>query len=172
VLSKKELLRIAGEMKEICSAQNVLFIVNDHLDIALACNADGMHLGQDDLPTAVARRLLPIDMILGRSTNTVEQAVTAEAEGADYIGVGSIYPTISKEKAVVVTPDRIREVKKVVNIPIIAIGGIDKNNAAAAMAAGADSVAVINAILESEQPEKATRNIVKAIEAVSVRNNR
>jgi thiamine-phosphate diphosphorylase len=105
-------------------------------------------------------------MVLGCSTNTTEQAVAAEKEGADYVGVGSVYPTSSKEKAIVVTIDRIIEVKKSVSIPVVAIGGIDKTNAAEVLASGADSVAVISAILDSEQPEKATRQIVDAIEVV------
>jgi len=171
VLSKKELFAIAMNIKKICSTHNILFIVNDYLDIALACSADGVHLGKNDLPTHVARRLLPIDMILGRSVNTVEQAVDAESEGADYIGLGSIYHTLSKEKAVVITPSRIAEVRKAVNIPIMAIGGINKDNALEVIDAGADSIAVISAILKSQQPEKAAGQIVNAIGAVHARNN-
>ena len=164
VLPKKELLPIAIELKELCAGHNVLFIINDHLDIALASDADGLHLGQNDLPIKVARRLLPIDKVLGCSTNTLEQALTAEAEGADYIGVGSIYPTSSKETAIVIGPERLRQVRQAVSLPIVAIGGINKDNAAEAISAGADSIAVISAILRAESPEEAARQIAAGIE--------
>jgi thiamine-phosphate pyrophosphorylase len=164
VLPKKELLPIAIELKELCAGHNVLFIINDHLDIALASDADGLHLGQDDLPIKVARRLLPIDKVLGCSTNTLEQALTAEAEGADYVGVGSIYPTSSKETAIVIGPERLRQVRQAVSLPIVAIGGINKDNAAEAISAGADSIAVISAILGAESPEEAARQIAAGIE--------
>ena len=105
---KNELLAIARKLKDLCAEHGVLFIVNDYLDIALAVGADGLHLGQKDMPVADARELLPMDMILGSSVNTVEQARAAEAGGADYIAVGSMYPTESKEKAIVVGPERLR----------------------------------------------------------------
>ena len=159
VLSKKELLPIAQQLKNLCAEHNVLFIVNDYLDIALAADADGLHLGQDDLPIKEAHKLLPIDKFLGCSTHTVEQAKTAESEGADYIGVGSIYPTPSKETAIIVGLNTLRQVRQAVSLPIVAIGGINKDNAAEVMAAGADAVAVISAILQAESPQEAARQI-------------
>ena len=167
VLPKKELMTIAIKLKEICAGHDVLFIINDHLDIALASDADGLHLGQNDLPVRVARQLLPIDKILGCSTNTLEQALTAEADGADYIGVGSIYPTSSKETAVIVAPERLRQVRRAVSLPIVAIGGINEDNAAEVISAGADAIAVISAILKTESPEKSARQIVARIEAAN-----
>jgi len=164
LLSKKELLPIAQQLKELCAEHNVLFIVNDYLDIALAADADGLHLGQNDLPTKVARKLLPIDKILGCSTTTVDQAVTAESEGADYIAVGSIYPTTSKETAKVIGLDGLRQIRQAVSLPLVAIGGITQDNAAEVIAAGASSVAVISAILQAESPEEAARQIVARIE--------
>jgi len=165
--SKKELLPIALELKALCTEHKVLFIVNDHLDLALAANAAGLHLGQNDLPVTVARRLLPIDKILGCSTTTVDQAIAAEADGADYIAVGSMYPTPSKETAVIVGLDRLRQVRQAVSLPLVAIGGITKDNAAEVIAAGANSVATISAILNAESPEKASRQIVARIETQS-----
>jgi thiamine-phosphate pyrophosphorylase len=162
--SKKDLLPIARQLKALCAEHDVLFIINDYLDLALAADADGLHLGQEDLPIEVARRLLPIDKILGCSVTTVEQATTAEASGADYVAVGSMYPTPSKEKAVVVGLERLREIRQVVGLPLVAIGGITKDNAAAVIAAGADSVAVISAILGAASPEEAARHIVARIE--------
>jgi len=167
LLSKQELLPIAQQLKELCAEHNVLFIVNDYLDIALAADADGLHLGQNDLPTKAARKLLPIDKILGCSTTTVEQAVTAEAEGADYIAVGSIYPTISKEAAKVIGLDGLRQIRQAVTLPLVAIGGITKDNAAEVIAAGASSVAVISAILQAESPEEAARQIAARFETQS-----
>jgi thiamine-phosphate pyrophosphorylase len=164
ITSKKELIPIAQELEAICAEQNVLFIVNDYLDLALATNADGLHLGQNDLPLKVARKLLPIDKILGCSTHSVEQAIAAESEGADYIAIGSMYPTPSKEKAIIVGLKTLQQVRQSVSLPIVAIGGINRDNAAQVMAAGADSVAVISAILGAESPEKAARQIVSGIE--------
>ena len=163
--SKKELLPIAQRLRKLCAEHNVLFIVNDYLDIALAAEADGLHLGHDDLPIEAARKLLPLDKILGCSTTTVDQAITAQSEGADYIAVGSIYPTPSKETAEVVGLDRLRQIRQAVTSPLVAIGGITSDNAAEVIAAGADAVAVISAVLQAEDAEKATRQIIDRLEA-------
>ncbi len=162
--SKRELLLIAQQLKNLCAGHDVLFIVNDYLDLALATDADGLHLGQNDLPTAVARKLLPIDKILGCSTTTVNQAINAESEGADYIAVGSIYPTTSKEAVEIVGLDRLRQIRQAVTLPLIAIGGIAKDNVAEVMAAGADSVAVISAIVQAKDVEEAAREIAETLE--------
>ena len=163
-LSKKELLSLARELKNLCAEHDVLFIMNDYLDLALAVEADGLHLGQDDLPLRIARRLMPLDMVLGCSVTTVDLAVAAVSEGVDYIAVGSMYPTPSKATAVVVGPERLREVREKVSLPLVAIGGITKDNAAEVKAAGADSVAVISAVLGAEVPEEAARQIVDELE--------
>jgi len=163
--SKKELLLIAQQLSKLCTEHNVLFIMNDYLDLALAADADGVHLGQNDLPLPVARKLLPMDKILGGSVTTLEQAIAAESEGADYIGVGSIYPTTSKETAKVIGLETLRQIRQAVTLPLVAIGGITKDNAAEVMAAGADSVAVISAVAQAKAPEEAARQIVTRIEA-------
>lgn len=160
--SESELLPIAQGLREICSKHDALFIVNDYLDVALAVDADGLHLGQEDLPLSVVRRLLPIDKIIGCSVSTVDQATAAEADGADYIAVGSIYPTSSKEGARVVGIERLRQIRQAVSLPLVAIGGINKDNVAEVLTAGADSVAVISAILKAEDIEEAARQIVAA----------
>ena len=162
--SKKELLPIAQQLKELCAEHNVLFIVNDYLDLALATEADGLHLGQDDLPVEVARKLLPMDKILGCSTTSVDQAIAAESDGADYIAVGSIYPTSSKETVKVVGLDRLRQVRQAITSPLVAIGGITRDNAAEVIAAGADAVAVISAILQAENAKEATRQIIEVVQ--------
>jgi thiamine-phosphate pyrophosphorylase len=163
--SKAELLLIAQELRKLCAEKGVLFIVNDHLDIALACSADGLHLGQGDLPIAVTRRLLPMDMLLGCSVNTVEQAQKAEADGADYIAVGSMYPTESKEKPVVVGVGRLKQVRGTVSLPLVAIGGINKDNTSEVAANCADAVAVISALLGAKDVAEAARRIINSFEA-------
>ncbi len=162
--SKKELLPVARQLKELCEKHQALFLINDYLDIALAVGADGLHLGQEDLPVKVARQLLPIDKILGCSTTTVDQAITAESEGADYIAVGSMYPTPSKETAKVVGLDRLRQVRQAVTSPLVAIGGITGDNAVEVMAAGADALAVISAVLQTDNIDEATRQIISRLE--------
>ena len=163
--TKRELLPVAQQLKSLCAENNVLFIINDHLDLALASDADGLHLGQDDLPIRVARKLLATDKLLGCSTRTVEQAIAAEREGADYVAVGSIYPTPSKETAVAVGLERLRQVRQAVSLPVVAIGGITRDNAAEVIAAGASSIAVISAVLHAEDIEKATRELAAKVEA-------
>jgi len=162
--SMKEIIPVARQLRDLCAEHGVLFIMNDYLGLALAVEADGLHLGQDDLPVRVARRLLPVDRILGCSVRTLEQAAAAEAEGADYIGVGSIFPTISKEKTDVIGLERLRQIRDSVNLPVVAIGGISRDNAAEVVAAGASSVAVISTVLGAEDVEGAARQISGVLE--------
>jgi len=160
--SRSELLPIAQGLKELCSKHDVLFIANDDLSLALTVDADGLHLGQEDLPVSVARRLLPIDKLIGCSVSTVGQALTAQSDGADYIAVGSIYPTLSKEGAVVVGIERLCQIRQAVSLPLVAIGGINRDNVSEVLDAGADAVAVISAILKAEDVAEATRQIIAA----------
>jgi len=168
VSSRKQILSVARQLKELCAEHSVLFIVNDYLDIALAADADGLHLGQDDLPVETARRLLPIDKIVGCSTTSTGQAVAAQSAGADYVAVGAIYPTSSKVStttpAKVVGLDMLRKVKEAVSVPVVAIGGINRDNAAEVIDAGADAVAVISAVMGAESPEEASRMIAEVVE--------
>jgi thiamine-phosphate pyrophosphorylase len=162
--SSGEILPMAEEIKKICTENNVLFIVNDSLDIALAADADGLHVGRDDLPVAAARRLLPVGKILGGSARTVKEAMTAMSEGADYLGVGSMYATTTKEKAEVVGPDRLKAIRQAVDLPIVAIGGINKDNLGEVLKAGANAVAVISAVMGTSDIQEATKQLVKIIE--------
>jgi len=164
IQSKKELLSITEQLKKLCAEHNVLFIVNDYLDLVLATDADGLHLGQNDLPAKVARKLLPMDKILGCSVTAVDQAATVEGDGADYIAVGSMYPTSSKEIVEIVGLDRLRQIRQAITLPLVAIGGITRDNVTEVMTAGADSVAVISAILQAEDIEEASRQIVDRLE--------
>lgn len=160
---KKELLPVAQQLRSLCTEHHVLLIVNDYLDLALATDADGLHLGQDDLPIPIARKLLPIDKILGCSAASIDEATTAQSDGADYVAVGSIYPTPSKEAVEVVGLERLRQIRQAVTLPLVAIGGITKDNIAKVMAAGADSIAVISAVLQAEDIEKATRELIEVL---------
>ena len=161
---KKELIPIARQLKKLCTEHNALFMVNDYLDLALAADADGLHLGQEDLPAKAARELLPIDKILGCSTTTPEQAIAAEADGADYIAAGSIYPSPTKEDAHVIGLEGLHQIREAVALPLVAIGGITKDNAAEVIAAGADSVAVISAILQAKSPREAAQQLIAKLE--------
>ena len=159
-MPQKELLPIARRLKSLCAKNSALFIVNDYLDIALAADADGLHLGQDDLPVKAARQLLPIDKIIGCSVTDIPQAVAAEADSADYIAVSAIYPTKSRELTAVVGLEMIKAIKKEISLPLVAIGGITQDNAEEVLAAGADSFAVISAIMQARSPKEATRQII------------
>lgn len=161
---KGKLIPIARQIKDLCNKSDALFIINDYLDLALAVDSDGLHLGQNDLPLSVARKALRIDKIIGRSTHNLEQALQAEKEGADYIGVGSIYSTTTKERADIIGIDALRTITQAVSIPVVAIGGINKNNIIHVKQAGADSAAVISAVFSENNIENAVRRMVKEIE--------
>lgn len=168
--TRAELLEMARRLRQLCSEQDVLFIINDYLDIALACGADGVHLGQGDIPLSEARSFLSPDMIIGCSTASLPEAVRAGAEGADYIAVGSIYPTSSKEKFRLAGIETLRRVREELSLPLIAIGGINETNAAGVAGAGADGIAVISAVLGVEDVERAARNLVNEIERAGTEN--
>jgi len=157
---KGELLLVAQKLKELCSQAGILFIINDYLDLVMAVDADGLHVGQGDLPLPVVRRQLPIDKIVGCSVTTVSQATKAQNEGADYIAVGSIFPTTTKKEATVVGVDILKELKRMVSIPLVAIGGINRNNVGEVVAAGADAVAVISAVLGEKDVRGAVQKLV------------
>lgn len=160
---KGEVLPIAQRLREFCLQKDVLFIINDHLDIALACDADGLHIGQRDLPLEKARELLPIDKIIGVSVRNLEQAIKAQEGEADYIAVGSIFPTTSKEDVAIIGLETLSLIRKAVSLPLVAIGGINKDNIAEVIKLGADAVAVISAVLEAEDIEGTTRLLARRI---------
>jgi thiamine-phosphate pyrophosphorylase len=159
------LFPVAQRLRARCRAAGVPFIVNDRVDLALAVDADGVHLGQDDLPPAAARPLLKPGMILGLSTHSVEQAKAAQAAGADYIAVGSMFPTATKPEFQLVGPALARQVRPVVQVPLIGIGGITPDNVGDVIAAGVDGVAVISAVCAAPDPAAAARRFIAAIVA-------
>ncbi|PLX98711.1 MAG: phosphomethylpyrimidine kinase [Desulfuromonas sp.] len=150
---------MAKEMKELCRRYDVCFIINDSPELAVAVEADGLHLGQQDMPISDARKILGHSKIIGISTRTIEQAHKAERDGADYIAVGSMFTTGSKADAELVGPERLREIRKAVDKPIVAIGGIDRSNVSRVIDAGADAVAIISAVMEDSNPALAAREI-------------
>jgi thiamine-phosphate pyrophosphorylase len=158
-----DLLPLARSLRARCRAAGALFIVNDRADLARAVEADGLHLGQDDLPAAAARRILPPPMILGVSTHDPTQARQAVADGADYVAVGSMYPTATKAGFQLVGPDLLRRVRPDVPVPLVAIGGITESNVGEVMAAGADAAAVISAVCGAPDPQGATARFLSAI---------
>lgn len=142
-----DIYREAALLKKLTTEFKAVFIVNDHADIALAVNADGVHLGQEDLPIKEARKLLGKKKIIGISTHSIEQAIEAEAGGADYIGFGPIFPTKTKDAGEPKGVEMLRELKQKIKIPVVAIGGINAGNLRSVLDSGADAVAVASAIL-------------------------
>lgn len=163
-LSRAELVPLARKLRRRCRESGVLFVVNDYVDIALAVEADGVHLGQDDLPAAEARRILPADQVVGCTVRTVTQARRAELHGADYVAVGSVYPTPSKAAFKLVGVEGLRRIRESVSVPVIAIGGIGESRLAEVAVAGATGVAVISAILGADDIEAASSRLVAAFD--------
>jgi len=162
-LSSREFLARALELKRIIPSY-IPFIINDRIDIALACNASGVHLGQGDLPLSSARKILGEDRIIGISTHTLEEAKEAEREGADYIGIGPIFATSTKKD---IPPplgtEIISRIKKEIKIPVVAIGGISQDNISQVLQAGADGVAIVSAIFSQDNILEATKALRKII---------
>ncbi len=159
------LLPLAERLAARCRPAGVTFIVNDRVDLALAAGADGVHLGQDDLPPRAARPLLRPGMILGRSTHSLAEARQARDDGADYIAVGSMFATATKPDFQLVGPELVRRVRPETALPLIGIGGITPENAGEVIHAGGDGVAVISAVCSAADPAAATRRFLEAIRA-------
>lgn len=158
-------LPLAERLRGRCRTAGVTFIVNDRVDLALAVGADGVHLGQDDLPARIARPLLRPGMILGVSTHSAQQARTAQADGADYVAVGSMFPTRSKAEFELVGPDLLRKLRGEIRVPLVGIGGITHDNVEEIIRAGADGVAVISAVCAADDPRAASARFVSLIQA-------
>jgi thiamine-phosphate pyrophosphorylase len=156
----RDFYQIALKLKELANSCNVPLIINDRLDIALAVDADGLHIGQEDLPLEVARKLLGPGKILGYSVSNTAEAEYGEKNGADYLGAGPVYPTGSKLDTVdPIGTDGIKVVKESVSIPVVAIGGVGLANAAEVKKSGVDGISVISAILDSPQVEENARSL-------------
>ena len=155
-----ELTAIGQEIAVIARKAGAVFIINDRLDVAMACGADGVHLGQDDLRASTARQLAPPGFIIGVSVGTVAEAREAEREGADYLALSPTFSTASKDNAGSgLGLHRLREIRCAVSLPLIAIGGINRQNARDVIAAGADGIAVISAVVARPDITAATREL-------------
>ena len=161
----REIIETASQLKQLCTDAGVTFIVNDRVDVAIASEADGVHLGQDDFPIPLARKLLGESRIIGGSAASLEEAQKCIAEGVDYIGFGPVYPTASKEDAGPATGiDLLKQVVEAIPLPIIAIGGVDVKNMPEVIHAGARGIAVISAVCCQDNPEQATRELFLALQ--------
>lgn len=160
----REMIEIARHLKQICTDAGAAFIVNDRVDVAIAAGADGVHLGQDDFPIPLARKLLGRSRIIGGSAATLEEAQKCLSEEVDYIGFGPVYPTASKEDAGPVSGiSLLKQVIETIPLPIIAIGGVTAENTPEVMRTGAHGIAVISAVCCQENPEQATLSLYQAL---------
>lgn len=156
-----EFLAEANEIKEVCKEYMVPFVINDNVDVALACDADGVHLGQDDMSPIEARKMLGDNKIIGISAVNLEQAILAEKQGADYLGVGAVFPTSTKEDAAYVSYEELKKICEAVSIPVVAIGGIGANNIMELKGSGIDGISVVSAIFAQKNIKEATENLLK-----------
>ncbi|MEK3722044.1 thiamine phosphate synthase [Paenibacillus sp. FSL H8-0034] len=166
----KQILEQGAELKALCRQYKVPFMVNDRIDVALLLDADGVHVGQDDIPGTEARRLLGPDKIIGISAGTMEEAEWAMSNGADYLGVGPIYSTSTKlDAGHAIGGDLIRDITARWSIPIVGIGGIDETNAIEVIRAGANGIAVVSAIYNHPDPGYAAQSLLRMVRDVSDR---
>ena len=160
-LDEETFLLEAKEIKSLCEAYHVPFVINDNVDIAKKINADGVHVGQDDMNVEDVRRILGEEKIIGVSASSVEEALCAEKGGADYLGVGAVFPTSSKDDASDVSFEILKEICEAVSIPVIAIGGISKENVHKLSGTGIVGIAVISAIFGKEDIKQAAIDLKK-----------
>lgn len=165
-LSTREFLFAAEKVKEVTDRHNIPLLINDRLDIALAVDAAGLHVGQSDLPPVTARRLLGPEKILGVSVANPEEAVQAEKDGADYLGAGAVFPTGTKLDAAYVDYDKLQKIIGTVKIPVVAIGGINETNAPRLKGSGIEGIAVVSAVFAKNDPRKAAETMKRMVETI------
>lgn len=159
--STREYIRLAAKVHEITKRYHVPLIIDDRVDVALAVDAEGVHVGASDMPVAAARKLMGKDKIIGATAKTVPWAKEAYAQGADYLGVGAIYPTTTKVKTVLTSTDTLRDICNTVPIPVNAIGGLNKNNIAILSGIPIAGICVVSAIMKAEDPKQAAEELKK-----------
>lgn len=165
-LDEDHFLEEAKKLQGLCSEYNVPFIINDNVEIALAINADGVHIGQSDMEMKEAREKLGPDKIIGVSAHTKEEALLAQAQGADYLGVGAVFPTSSKDDAESVSYETLKEICEVVSIPVVAIGGITKDNLHQLSGSGISGISVISAIYAQPDIKEAARELKQCVQEI------
>ncbi|MGH2460640.1 MAG: thiamine phosphate synthase [Chloroflexota bacterium] len=164
-LNALDQVALGRELRRLTDAAGALLIVNDRADIACVLEADGVHLGQDDLPVAAARKILGPDAIIGGSAGNLDELTTSLAAGVDYLGVGPMYPTGSKDDAgPAIGPAGLAEIRRRTELPIVGIGAVGADNVGPVIAAGADGVAVISAVIGADDPKAAARRLRQAVE--------
>ena len=157
--STKDFYELALKVKEITSRYDVPLLINDRIDIALAIDSEGDHIGQDDMPADIARAIIGDEKILGVSASTVDEAVKAQKDGADYIGSGAVFPTSTKDDADSVSKDELKEIVNSIDIPIVAIGGITLENAQELKDTGISGFSVVSAIMGAKDPQEASKKL-------------
>ncbi len=160
----REYLSLAEKVHEITQRYNIPLIIDDRVDVALAVNAEGVHVGQSDMPVAIARQLMGDEKIVGATAKTVPQAIEAYEQGADYLGVGAIYPTTTKVKTVLTSVDTLKEIVKAVPIKVNAIGGLNKENIHVLKDSGIDGICVVSAIMKAADPCLAAKELREAFD--------
>ena len=157
---------LAQNVKKIAAKHNIPLIIDDRIDVALACGADGVHLGQEDMPVDVARKIMGRDSILGATAKTVEQAQRAQQLGANYLGVGAIYPTKTKVKTVLTSIDTLRDICAAVTIPVVAIGGLNSNNLSIVHKSGISGISVVSAIMKADYPGEEAKLLLQKVKKI------
>ena len=167
-MSGREFYTLAMEVHAITKKYDVPLLIDDRLDIALAIGAEGVHIGQSDIPVHIARKILGDEMIIGATAKTVEQAIEAERDGADYLGVGAIHPTTTKVKTVLTSVETLDEIADSISIPIVAIGGLKRNNLEVLKGSGASGIAVVSAIMNAEDPEASSVELLNKLKELNI----
>lgn len=161
--STREYMALAEKVHEITKKYNVPLIINDRIDVAMAIGAEGVHVGQSDMPVQIARKILGDDVIIGATAKTVEQALEAYEQGADYLGVGAIYPTATKAKTLLTSTETLDAICNTVPVLVCAIGGLNKENIDVLKGIDIDGICVVSAIMRAEDPKAAAEELKKAV---------
>ena len=166
--STREYIELARKVHNIARKYNVPLIIDDRVDVALAINAEGVHVGQSDMPVSIARKLMGENKIIGATAKTVPQAKEAFKQGADYLGVGAIYPTTTKVKTVLTSTDTLKDICNAVPIPVNAIGGLNRDNIDVLKEIPITGICVVSAIMKAESPQKAAAELIKRAKEISL----